>query len=130
MGLYLRWQPRNFQAVDVADFPRALWRHRRGSLLLWDRGSIHRGLVIDAVRQLPPRRHVEEFPAYAPELNPAEQIWNDFKNHTATSLLRDTREIGRSVRANTRRVCRSQATLRSFILAADLPAPPWPQYHC
>jgi putative transposase len=131
MGLYLHWQPRNFQAVDVADCLRALWRHLRGPIiLLWDRGSIHRGPAIDAVRQVHPRLHVEEFPADAPELNPTEQLWNDFKNHTANSLLRDTREICRSLRANTRRVCRSQAKLRSFILASDLPSPPWAQYHC
>jgi hypothetical protein len=85
MGLYLRWPPRNFQAVDVANFLRALWRHLRGPIiLLWDHGSMHRAPAIDAVRQAHPRLHVEEFPAYAPELNPTEQVWNDFKGHTAT----------------------------------------------
>jgi putative transposase len=130
MGLYLHWQPQNFQAVDVAAFLRALLRHLRGPIiLLWDRGSIHRGPAIEAVRQAHPRLHVEAFPAYAPELNPTEQVWNDFKSHTANSLLRDTRELRRSLRANSRRVCRSQAKLRSFILASALPSPPWPQYH-
>jgi hypothetical protein len=71
-----------------------------------------------------PRLHMEEFPAYAPELNPTEQLWNDFKGHTTYSLLRDTRELCRSLQANVRRVRRSQAKLRSFILASKPPSPP------
>jgi hypothetical protein len=56
--------------------------------------------------------------------NAAEQVWNDFKRHTATSLLRDTRDLRRRLEANTRRVQRSQAKLRSFMLASKLPSPP------
>lgn len=125
MGLYLRWQPHNFQAMDVADFLRMLLRHLRGHVvLLWDRGRIHRGPAIEAVCKAYPRLQLEEFPAYAPELHPTEQVWNDFKGHTANSLLRDKRDICRSLQANTRRVRRSQEKLRSFILASKLPSPP------
>jgi transposase len=125
MGLYLHWQPHNFQAIDVAEFLRALLRHLRGHvILLWDRGSIHRGPAIEAVCQAHPRLHLEEFPAYAPELNPAEQVWNDFKGHTANSLLRDARDLTRSLRANVRRVRSSQEKLRAFILSSKLPSPP------
>ena len=125
LGLFLRFQPQNFQAIHVADFLRALLRHVRGPIiLLWDQGSIHRGPAIEAVRKAHPRLHVEEFPAYAPELNPTEQVWNDFKGHTANSLLRDTRDLRRRLWANTRRVRRSQAKLRSFIRSSKLPSPP------
>jgi hypothetical protein len=53
--------------------------------------------------------HLEEFPAYAPELNPTEQVSNDFKGHLANGLLRDIRHLYARLRANTRRVRRSQA---------------------
>jgi transposase len=125
MGLYVCFQPANFTAVHVADFLRALLQHLRGHvILLWDQGSIHQGPAIAKVQQAYSRLHIEEFPAYAPELNPVEQLWNDFKGHTANSLPRDRREIRRSLQANTRRVRRSQAKLRSFILASELPSPP------
>jgi putative transposase len=125
MGLYVCFQPANFTAVHVADFLRALLQHLRGHvILLWDQGSIHRGPAIAEVQQAYSRLHIEELPAYAPELNPVEQLWNDFKGHTANSLPRDRREIRRSLQANTRRVRRSQAKLRSFILASELPSPP------
>jgi transposase len=125
MGVYVCFQPANFTAVHVADFLRALLQHLPGHvILLWDQSSIHRGPAIEEVQQAYSRLHIEEFPAYAPELNPVEQLWNDFKGHTANSLPRDRREIRRSLQANTRRVRRSQATWRSFILASELPSPP------
>jgi transposase len=124
MGVYVCFQPANFTAVHVADFLRGLLPHLRGHvILLWDQGSIHRGAAIAAVQQAYPRLQIEEFPAYAPELNPVEQLWNDFKGHTANSLPRDRRDIRRSLQANTRRVRHSQAKLRSCILASELPAP-------
>jgi hypothetical protein len=126
VGLYIHFQDHTFQAVDVARFVRALLRHLRGHvMLLWDRGTIHQGAAIAALQKGYPRLHLEEFPADAPELNPVEQIWNDFNGHTANSLLRDRRELRRRLRDNTRRVVRrSQAKRRSFILASKLPSPP------
>jgi transposase len=125
LGLYLRCQPRNVQARDVVDCLRELLRHLRGPLRLrWDRRSIHRGRALEAVCQAHPRLHLDECPAYAPELNPTAQVWNDFKRHTANSLLRDTRHLRQRLAANTRRVRRSQATLRSCIRSSLLPSPP------
>lgn len=125
VGLYIRFQPRNFQAAHVAEFLRALLRQLRGHVIvLWDQGSIHQGPAIAAVQQAYPRLHVEEFPAYAPELNPTEQLWNDFKGHTANSLLRDQQHLRRRLSDNTRRVRRSQTKLRSFFRTSKLPSPP------
>lgn len=125
LGLYVRFQPHNFRNGHVAEFLRALLRHLRGPvILLWDQGSIHRGPALAAVQQAYPRLHLEEFPAYAPELNPVEQLWNDWKRHTANSLLRDTRALRRRLHANTRRVRRSQGKLRSFLQASKRPSPP------
>jgi transposase len=125
LGLYSRFQPHNFQALEVAACLRALLRHLRGPLiLLGDHGSIHRGPAIEAVCQAHPRLHVEEFPAYAPALNPVAQVWHDFKGHTTNSLRRDRRDRRRRLSANTRRVRRSQAKLRACIRSTKLPSPP------
>jgi len=110
----------------VAKFLRHLLRHLRGHVvLLWDGGAIHKGPAIAQVLKDYPRLHVEPFPKYAPELNPAEQIWNDFKGHTANSLFQSKQDIRLSLHGCKRRVCRSQAKLRSFILASALPSWPW-----
>ena len=125
LGLYTRFQPYNFKASHVAEFLRALLRHLRGHVMvLWDRSSIHHGQAITAIQQVYPRLHLEEFPAYAPELNPTEHVWKDFKGHTSNSLLRDLRDLRRRLSAKTSRVQRSQAKLHSFIRASKLPSPP------
>jgi len=130
MGLYVRFQQENFKARHVARFLRALLRHLRGPvLLLWDRGKIHKGPFIAAVLRDYPRLQTEWFPAYAPELNPTEQVWNDFKGHAANSLPQTKQDIRLSLHASARRVRRSRKKLRSFILSSDLPSPPWKLFH-
>lgn len=124
IGLYARFQQDNFKAAHVAPFLRQLLRHMPGPvILLWDQGKIHKGLAIEKVLQDNPRLQTEFFPKYAPELNPTEQVWNDFKRHTANSLPLDKQDIRNSLHANKRRVCRSQDKLRSLILASKLPSP-------
>lgn len=68
-----------------------------------------------------PRLHVERFPAYAPELNPDEQVWGHLKGtlangrpDTAEELLDDLTRVTRSLR-------RKSKLLRGFILGSDLP---------
>ena len=126
MGLYVRFQQANFKTPDVAKFLRALLRHLPGHVvLLWDQAQIHRGPAVRQLRRDYPRLHVEWFPGYAPELNPVEWIWEDFKGHTANSLLQDKQDIRVSLHNNSRRVRRSQDRLRSFVLSSQLPSPPW-----
>jgi len=124
IGLYARFQQDNFKAVHVAPFLRQLLRHMPGPVILvWDQGQIHKGPAIERVLRDNPRLQTEWFPKYAPELNPTEPVWNEFKGHTANSLPRDKQDIRNSLHANKRRVCRSQDKLRSLILASKLPTP-------
>jgi len=126
LGLYLQLRQNNFKAVHVAKFLRLLLAHLRGHvILLWDGGQIHKGPAINAVCHAFPRLHLERFPGYAPELNPIEQLWNDFKRHTGNTILRGKQDIRLAVHGSARRVRRSPDKLRSFVLGSDLPSPPW-----
>ncbi|MCY2954669.1 MAG: transposase [Planctomycetota bacterium] len=124
VGLYVRFQPENFRAVHVpallAASVGALACTRHSDL---SESKIHRGPFIDHVREDFPRLQIQRFPACAPQLNPVEPVWGDFKNHTANSLPQDTQDIRNRLHANTRRVRRSPSRLRAFILASDLPSP-------
>ena len=62
----------------------ALHRHHPGPLLvLWDRSRIHdRSQAVQAYLARHPEIVTAEFPGYAPELNPAEQVWTHLKSHT------------------------------------------------
>ena len=125
LGLYTRFQPYNFKASHGADFLRAWLRHVRGHVRgLWDRSAMHQGQAITAIQQVYPRLHVEELPAYAPELTPTEHVWNDVKGHTSNSLRRDLGDLRRRLSAKTSRAQRAQAKLHAFLRASKLPSPP------
>jgi len=74
--LYIFVRAGTIATPQVLVFLRHLLRHLRGPVdLLWDRGSIHRRREVRAFLADHPRLHVHYFPAYAPELNPAEYVW-------------------------------------------------------
>jgi transposase len=126
LGLYVRFQQENFKATSVARFLGMLLQHLRGHvIILLDRAQIHKGPEMARLTRRYSRLHVEWFPAYAPELNPVEFVWRDFKRRGANRLFRDKQDIRLTLHGNTRRVRRSQDKLRSFILASDLPSSPW-----
>jgi len=57
----------------VVELLQQLLHQLRGPVvLLWDRGPIPRRKLVQDFLPRRPRVHAEYFPAYAPELNPAE----------------------------------------------------------
>ena len=80
--LYMMVQEQAYRGPDVVNFLRHLLRHIPGKLLvLWDRGPIHRSRVVKEflAAGAAARIHLEQLPAYAPELNPDEGIWSYLK---------------------------------------------------
>ncbi len=92
--LYLMVQERAYRGRDVVRFLRHLLRHIAGKLLIiWDGAPIHRSQAVKEYlgRGAARRIHLEPLPSYAPELNPAEGIWNylkrvELKNHCCQSI--------------------------------------------
>jgi transposase len=56
--------------------------------VIWDGSPIHRGQPVKAFlrKGAAKRRHLEQLPGYAPELNPDEGIWNDLKRVELANL--------------------------------------------
>jgi len=81
-SLYMQVQKQAFRSDDVVRFLEHLLRHIPGKLLIiWDGASIHRSQRIKdfLAAGAAERIHLERLPAYAPELNPDEGIWNYLK---------------------------------------------------
>jgi transposase len=122
LALYLDLQNRSFNGLDVLRFLRYLLRHLRGPVvLLWDRGPIHRRGEVQAFLVRHPRVHPEYFPAYAPELNPAEFVWCQSDSRLANGFPANVAELRQSLQSAIRRIRRSQQLLWSCIYASDLP---------
>lgn len=86
MGLYFEVLADNENAhgEDTVHALRALHRRHPGPLtVVWDRSRIHnRSEAVQTYLAHHPEIVTEEFPGYAPELNPAEQVWAHLKGHT------------------------------------------------
>jgi transposase len=103
-NLYLMVQERAYCGEDVVRFLKHLLRHIAGKLLvLWDGAPIHRSQAVKdcLAKAAATRIHLEQFPGYAPELNPDEGIWNylkrvELKNVCCQNLSHLRRELRRA----------------------------------
>jgi transposase len=80
--LLLQIRERSLRGPDVVCFLQHLLRHIPGKLLvIWDGAPIHRARVVKdfLAHGGAARIWLEQLPAYAPELNPDEGIWNLLK---------------------------------------------------
>ena len=122
LALYVRLQTRSFNGLDVRRFLRHLLRHLHGPVvLLWDRGPIHRRRELQEFIRRHPRLHIEPFPAYAPELNPAEYVWCQSDSRLANSAPAHVPALYRLLRAALQKTRSSQQLLWSCIHASQLP---------
>lgn len=89
MRFYFRLHSHNIRTPHLLAFLRLLQRQvRRPLLLVLDRWSVHRAAVARLEAQRPPWLvAVAWLPAYAPELNPVEQIWNHTKYQELANYL-------------------------------------------
>lgn len=90
LSALFRIHTRNVQTPEATGFLRALDRHVRGPLIVvQDRLNVHKAAIRRWLAGRPPdapRVMVEWLPSYAPELNPAEQLWNNGKRTDLANL--------------------------------------------
>lgn len=122
LGLYFHLHRENISQAEVVLFLRYLLREIRGPIvLLWDGSGIHTGQETQAFLHRHPRLHVESFPAYAPELNPDEQVWTHCKAALANGRPDDLDELMATLVSVTQEARRKPSLLRSFVTGSDLP---------
>lgn len=126
LGLYFATDPDDYlDNVDIAGFVRQLLRHLRGKVVLvWDRGSNHRGDPIRDLLRDYLRLSIEELPAYAPELNPVEQVWGYVKYGRLPNLVpRDLEQLHLTVLEHLYATKYAPALLRDLWDGSELPFP-------
>jgi len=108
--------------LDVRTFLQVLLRHLRGAVvLLWDRGTIHTRREVQRYVEAHPRLHLYDFPPYAPELNPAEHLWNRTDAALANGAPQDVGQLRGRLHQAIRKLRGSQQRLWSCIHASQLP---------
>jgi transposase len=125
-GLYFELLPVNQTAhgEEVVAFLGALRRQLRGPFtVVWDRSNIHsKSKVVKAWLARHPEVMVEDFPGYAPELNPDEWVWGWTKYGRLSNLAAwDAEELwDHIVMARVDRKFQPRM-LNAFLAEADVP---------
>ncbi len=96
---------------------------RRPVLLVQDNAPLHRGpCTQEVIEDFYPRLTVYQFPAYAPELNPMEQVWTWSKHHELANFVpEDLDQLAIATEYAIETAEHDQQRLQSFFAAAKLP---------
>jgi transposase len=81
--LYFDYQRRPYNGADVARFVAKLSRKlARPLLIIWDGARIHFSYEVKTLLKTLKDNQIwlEKLPAYAPDLNPTEQVWHYLKH--------------------------------------------------
>lgn len=96
LSAVFRIHTKNVKTPEATEFLRILERHARGPLIVvLDLLNVHRAAVrrwLASRRSETPRVAVEWLPPYAPDLNPAEQLWNTGKRTDLANLAPTDRD--------------------------------------
>ena len=109
--------------MHVVRFLRHLWHSLPGDWFwfCWDGAPIHRGGAVQQFLAAAPagRFRVERLPGYAPDLNPAEGVWNTLKEDELANVSGpDLRQLRVELRAATQRLQHKPEVVRGFFRQA------------
>jgi transposase len=122
--LYFHSQDRALNSADVVAFLEHLLREVPGRMVvIWDGSPIHRSQTIKEflANGAAQRLHLERLPAYAPELNPDEGLWQQLKGVELRNLCCSTiPHLRGELRDAVKRVRRNPRLIQSFFRGAKL----------
>ncbi len=122
--LYISSQDHPINSHDVVGFLEHLLREVPGRVvLIWDGAPIHRSRVIRdfLVNGAAQRLHLERLPAYAPELNPGEGLWQQLKGVELRNVCCfNIAQLQVELRNAIKRVRRKPHLIQSFFRGAKL----------
>ena len=94
--IYVAGQDHSFSGEDIVWFLTKLCScyRKRDLLIIWDGASIHHGEAVKAfLKERPGRIHLERLPAYSPELNPVELVWNQIKQRLKNQVFLSLKDL-------------------------------------
>ena len=126
LGLYWLADPKHYVTAEtVVKFLRDLLEHLRGKVIVvWDGGSNHKGLLIRELCARYSRLHLERWPAYAPDLNPVEQVWSHLKYGRRPNFVPESlAHLDQTVRAHLQSVGQTPNLLKALWHGSELSFP-------
>jgi transposase len=122
--LYFACQACALNSEDVVAFLEHLLREVPDRMvIIWDGAPIHRSHVIKTFLEngAAHRIHLEQLPAYAPELNPGEGLWAHLKGVELRNVCcLNLPHLRRDLRDAVKRVRRKPRLIKGFFRGAQL----------
>lgn len=121
--LFLSLRPKAIRGGDLLAFLRSLRRHVHDRVILvLDNLPVHRSkAVTDYFKAKRSWLRVEWLPAYAPELNPLEDVWANLDGRELANFVPDDmQQLERQVGRGARRIRRHEELLWGFLKHAQL----------
>jgi transposase len=122
--LYFHSQDRAIDSADIVMFLEHLLREVPGRMvIIWDGAPIHRSHMIKEflANGAAQRLHLERLPAYAPELNPGEGLWQQLKGVELRNVCCfHLPQLRRELRDAVKRVRRKPYLIHGFFRGAKL----------
>ncbi len=122
--LFLRLVRGVIDGGEVIEFLRVLLRHIKGPILvLWDNIATHKSGKVKRWLAAHPRLHIESLPAYAPDLNADEGVWQHLKFSVVGNFCPETiEELEDQIHKGTRKMRKDENLLKSFFKRTGLKA--------
>lgn len=122
LGLYFQVHDHNVRFDDVMAFLTLVHRClRRKFILVLDRYSAHRKAVRLMQAEQPDWFEVEWLPAYAPDLNPVELVWNRAKyTDMANFIPEDVHDLRQAIITSLEITSAQSSLIRSFFRHSGL----------
>jgi len=115
----------NFNSRYIVDFVKSLKTSlRKPVTIIWDSIPIHSADSVVSFINDDPRLAIENFPPYAPELNPVDRVWSYIKyGRLANYAPSDLNQLRTTVKNELLRLRAKKSLLSSFIRNTGLPIP-------
>ena len=113
---------KRFNSDDIIDFLDQMLSHhmRRHLVVVMDQAPCHTSKKVKEYIDSKKRLHVFYLPAYSPQFNPDEKVWNHLKNIELKGHLKNnTKDLKRLIRLKLNKISKSQETIFAIFKRCD-----------
>jgi transposase len=117
-GNLLFWiRKSSFKGLECATFLEfcAFCYRKHGLTVIWDGATTHRSKEVkDLLTEKPNKIHLEQLPAYSPELNPVELLWAYLKKKMANDIFLNLDQLYDAVFEELTQIKNNPKLIKSF----------------